>query len=104
MDCDLCQMVQRDQGSHACRGLAWAGRCPQGHIPDLPPACHEVWALFLQAMPGLCRPDGGYDLGALQVVLTMNQISPDAQQNILSTFLALVAVCAAARRQAMERQ
>lgn len=104
MDCDLCRMVQRDQGSQACRGLAWAGRCPQGHIPDLPPACHEPWALFLQALPGLCRPSGGYDLAALQTVLDMNQVSRDAQQNLLPTFLALVDVFAAARRKAMEQK
>ena len=102
MTCDLCRLVQADQGEIRCEGIEAVGECPEGKIPTLAEEHHEIWELFTLMLPGLVT-EGGYDYNAIAVILDGFAIAPHRRPRMLMQIKQLIGIVDTERRKRQQQ-
>jgi hypothetical protein len=55
-------------------------------------ANYEAWRLFVEMLPGLINPMGGYDYNAIEVVFNAHDIAQDKRSVLLAQYVKVIEV------------
>lgn len=102
MSCDLCRLVQADQGGIRCEGIETVGECPEGKIPTLAEEHHEIWDLFQLMLPGLIT-QGGYDYNAVGLVFESFSIAQEKRPLMFRRIKKMIDILDRERRKRAEK-
>lgn len=74
--------------------------CPQNRGPVKITKENEEFVLILQkTLPGMTRPDGGFDYSAIEMILNLFDIVGDERQYLFDKFLNIISVIQEKRQQ-----
>lgn len=85
MDCGTCRRSQRDGFINiTCEGIDYVEKCkrPTDAIPKLSDRIRRSWAFAEKYLPGVVRPDGGFDFSGLMSAMDLAGV-PKGQRPIL---------------------